>query len=277
MSNNVPGVKLNSGATIPQLGFGVFQIDRQDTAKTVQTALEIGYRHIDTAQMYGNEAEVGEAIANSGLRRDDLFVTTKCNNANHGYDDAQRALDESLTKLGLDYVDLYLVHWPLPGKDLYVETWKGFEQAAKDGKSRSIGVSNFKAHHLDRLAQETSTVPAVNQIEIHPHMQQQEMREQDERRGIATEAWSPIGQGKGVLDEPVLGKIAAAHGKSAAQVTLRWHVQLGNIVFPKSVTTERIRENFEIFDFSLTADEMSAVAGLEKGQRVGPDPDTFDR
>ncbi|HEY2225566.1 aldo/keto reductase [Actinomycetospora sp.] len=277
MSNNVPGIKLNSGATIPQLGFGVFQIDRQDTAKTVGTALEIGYRHIDTAQMYGNEAEVGEAIATSGLARDELFVTTKCNNANHGQDDAQRALDESLTKLGLDYVDLYLVHWPLPGKDLYVPTWKGFEQAAKDGKTRSIGVSNFQSHHLDRLAQETSTVPAVNQIEIHPHMQQQAMRDYDERHGIATEAWSPIGQGKGVLDEPVLGKIAAAHGKTAAQVTLRWHVQLGNIVFPKSVTPERIRENFEIFDFSLTDDEMSAVAGLEKGQRVGPDPDTFDR
>jgi 2,5-diketo-D-gluconate reductase A len=277
MSNNVPGIKLNSGATIPQLGFGVFQIDRQDTAKTVQTALEIGYRHIDTAQMYGNEAEVGEAIAGSGLGRDELFVTTKCNNANHGYDDAQRALDESLTKLGLDSVDLYLVHWPLPGKDLYVETWKGFEQAAKDGKTRSIGVSNFQSHHLDRLAQETSTVPAVNQIEIHPHMQQQAMRDYDERHGIATEAWSPIGQGKGVLDEPVLGKIAAAHGKTAAQVTLRWHVQLGNIVFPKSVTPERVRENFEIFDFSLTDDEMSAIAGLEKGQRVGPDPDTFDR
>jgi 2,5-diketo-D-gluconate reductase A len=174
-------------------------------------------------------------------------------------------------------VDLYLVHWPLPGKDLYVETWQGFEQAAKDGKVRSIGVSNFQAHHLDRLAQETSTVPAVNQIEIHPHMQQQEMREQDERRGIATEAWSPIGQGKGVLDEPVLGKIAAAHGKTAAQVTLRWHVQLGSIVFPKSVTPDRIRENFEIFDFALTDDEMSAIGGLEKGQRVGPDPDTFDR
>jgi 2,5-diketo-D-gluconate reductase A len=277
MSNNVPGIKLNSGATIPQLGFGVFQIDRQDTAKTVGTALEIGYRHIDTAQMYGNEAEVGEAIATSGLARDELFVTTKCNNANHGQDEAQRALDESLTKLGLDYVDLYLVHWPLPGKDLYVPTWKGFEQAAKDGKTRSIGVSNFQSHHLDRLAQETSTVPAVNQIEIHPHMQQQAMRDYDERHGIATEAWSPIGQGKGVLDEPVLGKIAAAHGKTAAQVTLRWHVQLGNIVFPKSVTPERIRENFEIFDFSLTDDEMSAVAGLEKGQRVGPDPDTFDR
>ena len=219
MSNSVPGIKLNSGATIPQLGFGVFQIDRQDTAKTVQTALEIGYRHIDTAQMYGNEAEVGEAIANSGLGRGELFVTTKCNNPNHGYDDARRALDESLAKLGLDFVDLYLVHWPLPGKDLYVETWKGFERAAKDGKTRSVGVSNFQSHHLDRLAQETSTVPAVNQIEIHPHMQQQAMREYDERHGIATEAWSPIGQGKGVLDEPVLGEVAAAHGKTAAQVT----------------------------------------------------------
>jgi 2,5-diketo-D-gluconate reductase A len=277
MSNNVPDIKLNSGATIPQLGFGVFQIDRQDTAKTVGTALEIGYRHIDTAQMYGNEAEVGEAIANSGLARDELFVTTKCNNSNHGYDDAQRALDESLTKLGLDVVDLYLVHWPLPGKDLYVETWKGFEQAAKDGKTRSIGVSNFKAHHLDRLAQETSTVPAVNQIELHPHLQQPEMREYDAQHGIGTEAWSPIGQGKGVIDEDRIVGIGKAHGKTPAQVTLRWHIQLGNIIFPKSVTDHRIRENFDIFDFSLTDEEMKAIGDLDQGRRIGPDPDAFDR
>ena len=205
---NVPGIKLNSGATIPQLGFGVFQIDPQDTASTVQTALEVGYRHIDTAQMYGNEAEVGEAIANSGIPRDELFVTTKCNNSNHGYDDSQRALDESLSKLRTDYVDLYLIHWPLPGKDLYVETWKGFEQAAKDGKARSIGVSNFQPHHLDRLAGETGTTPAVNQIELHPHLQQPELREYDRSHGIATEAWSPIGQGKGVIDEDRIVEIA---------------------------------------------------------------------
>jgi 2,5-diketo-D-gluconate reductase A len=275
--SNVPDVTLNSGASIPQLGFGVFQIDPQDTAKTVQTAFEIGYRHIDTAQMYGNEAEVGEAIAHSGLSRDELFITTKCNNSNHGYDDSQRALDESLGKLGLEYVDLYLIHWPLPGKDLYVDTWKGFEQAAKDGKARSIGVSNFKAHHLDRLAQETSTTPAVNQIELHPHLQQPEMRSYDQQHGIATEAWSPIGQGKGVIDDSRIGAIAKAHGKTPAQVTLRWHIQLGNIIFPKSVTDYRIRENFEIFDFELTDEEMSAIGGLDQGKRLGPDPDQFDR
>jgi 2,5-diketo-D-gluconate reductase A len=275
--SNVPGIKLSSGATIPQLGFGVFQIDPQDTAKTVQTALDIGYRHIDTAQMYGNEAEVGEAIANSGIPRDELFVTTKCNNSNHGYDDAQRALDESLSKLRTDHVDLYLIHWPLPGKDLYVETWKGFEQAAKDGKARSIGVSNFQSHHLDRLARETETVPAVNQIELHPHLQQPEMREYDRSHGIATEAWSPIGQGKGVIDEDRIVAVAKAHGKTPAQVTLRWHVQLGNIIFPKSVTDHRIRENFDIFDFELTDQEMSALGALDKGERLGPDPDQFDR
>ena len=274
---NVPGIKLNSGATIPQLGFGVFQIDPEDTAATVQTALEIGYRHIDTAQMYGNEAEVGEAIANSGIPRDELFVTTKCNNSNHGYDDAQRALDESLSKLRTDHVDLYLIHWPLPGKDLYVETWKGFEQAAKDGRARSIGVSNFQSHHLDRLAQETDTVPAVNQIELHPHLQQPEMREYDRSHGIATEAWSPIGQGKGVIDEDRIVAIAKAHDKTPAQVTLRWHIQLSNIIFPKSVTDYRIRENFDIFDFELTDEEMSAIGDLDKGERLGPDPDQFDR
>ncbi len=275
--SNVPGIKLNSGATIPQLGFGVFQIDPQDTAATVRTALEIGYRHIDTAQMYGNEAEVGEAIATSGVPRDELFVTTKCNNSNHGYDDSQRALDESLSKLRLDHVDLYLIHWPLPGKDLYVQTWKGLEQAAKDGKARSVGVSNFQSHHLDRLAQETDTVPAVNQIELHPHLQQPEMREYDQRHGIATEAWSPIGQGKGVIDEDRIVAIAKAHGKTPAQVTLRWHVQLGNIIFPKSVTDYRIRENFDIFDFEITDEEMSAIGALDQGKRLGPDPDQFDR
>ena len=275
--SNVPGIKLNSGATIPQLGFGVFQIDPQDTAATVRTALEIGYRHIDTAQMYGNEAEVGEAIASSGVSRDELFVTTKCNNSNHGYDDSQRALDESLSKLRLDHVDLYLIHWPLPGKDLYVQTWKGLEQAAKDGKARSVGVSNFQSHHLDRLAQESDTVPAVNQIELHPHLQQPEMREYDQRHGIATEAWSPIGQGKGVIDEDRIVAIAKAHGKTPAQVTLRWHVQLGNIIFPKSVTDYRIRENFDIFDFEITDEEMSAIGALDQGKRLGPDPDQFDR
>jgi 2,5-diketo-D-gluconate reductase A len=275
--SNVPGIKLNNGAVIPQLGFGVFQIEPEQTAETVRAAFDVGYRHIDTAQMYGNEAEVGEAIASSGLDRSELWITTKCNNSNHGEDDSQRALDESLQKLGLDHVDLYLIHWPLPGKDLYVETWKGLEKALSDGKTRTIGVSNFQPHHLDRLAQETETVPAVNQIELHPRMQQLALRSYHERHGIATEAWSPIGQGKGLLEAPELAGIADKHNKSAAQIVLRWHVQLGNIVFPKSVTTERIRENFEIFDFELTDDEMSTIGEMEKAERLGPDPDTFDR
>jgi 2,5-diketo-D-gluconate reductase A len=275
--SNVPGIKLNNGTVIPQLGFGVFQIEPEQTAETVQAAFDAGYRHIDTAQMYGNEAEVGEAIASSGLDRSDLWITTKCNNSNHGEDDSQRALDESLQKLGLDHVDLYLIHWPLPGKDLYVETWKGLEKALSDGKTRTIGVSNFQPHHLDRLAQETETVPAVNQIELHPRMQQLALRSYHERHGIATEAWSPIGQGKGLLEAPELASIADNHNKSAAQVVLRWHIQLGNIVFPKSVTTERIRENFEIFDFELTDDEMSTIGEMEKAERLGPDPDKFDR
>ncbi|GAA4937467.1 2,5-diketo-D-gluconate reductase A [Actinomycetospora succinea] len=275
--SDVPGIELNNGTVIPQLGFGVFQIDPSDTAESVQTAFEVGYRHIDTAQMYGNEAEVGEAIAKSGIDRGELWITTKCNNGNHGRVDAQKALDESLSKLGLDHVDLYLIHWPLPGKDLYVDTWKGFEEARADGKVRTIGVSNFQPHHLDRLLEETETVPAINQIELHPHMQQAGLRAYHERHGIKTEAWSPIGQGKGLLDAPELGEIAQAHGKSAAQVVLRWHVQIGNIIFPKSVTPERVRENFDIFDFELTDDDMQKIEGMEKAERLGPDPDTFAR
>ena len=275
--SDVPGIELNNGTVIPQLGFGVFQIDPSDTAETVLTAFEAGYRHIDTAQMYGNEAEVGEAIAKSGLKRDELWITTKCNNSNHGYDDAQTALDESLQKLGLDAVDLYLIHWPLPGKDLYVETWKGLEKAQEDGKTRTIGVSNFQPHHLDRLLEETETVPAINQIELHPHMQQAALRSYHERHGIRTEAWSPIGQGKGLLDAPELSEIAQAHGKSAAQVVLRWHIQIGNVVFPKSVTPDRIRENKDIFDFELSHEDMQKIDGMEKAERLGPDPDTFAR
>ncbi|CAA9212432.1 MAG: oxidoreductase of aldo/keto reductase family, subgroup 1 [uncultured Actinomycetospora sp.] len=275
--SDVPGIELNNGTTIPQLGFGVFQIDPSDTAEAVTTALEAGYRHIDTAQMYGNEAEVGEAIAKADIPRDQLWITTKCNNSNHGYDDAQSALDESLQKMGLDHVDLYLIHWPLPGKDLYVDTWKGFEKAQSDGKVRTIGVSNFQPHHLDRLLSETDTVPAVNQIELHPHMQQAGLRSYHERHGIRTEAWSPIGQGRGLLDAPELSEIAQAHGKSPAQVVLRWHVQIGNIVFPKSSTAERIRENYAIFDFELGDDEVETINRMEKAERLGPDPDEFDR
>ena len=275
--SNVPGITLNSGAAIPQLGFGVFQIDPEDTAESVQAAFDAGYRHIDTAQMYGNEAEVGQAVANSGIDRGELWITTKCNNSNHGYDDAQTALDESLRKLGTDHVDLYLIHWPLPGKDLYVETWKGLEKALADGKARNIGVSNFTEEHLERLLQESETVPAVNQIELHPHMQQMAMRSYNQRKDIATEAWSPIGQGKGLLDAPELDGIAKKHDKSAAQVVLRWHIQLGNIIFPKSVTRERVQENMDIFDFELSDEEMESIAEMEKAERLGPDPDKFDR
>lgn len=272
---NVPGITLNNGAVIPQLGFGVFQIDPADTARAVTTAFETGYRHVDTAQMYGNEAEVGQAIKDSGLARDDLWVTTKCDNGNHGFDESQAALDESLGKLGLDHVDLYLIHWPLPGKDRFVETWRGLEKARDDGKVRTIGVSNFKEHHLDRLRDETDTVPAVNQIELHPHLQQPEMRAIDAARGVATEAWSPIGQGKGLLDEQTLVDIAGRIGRTPAQVVLRWQVQLGNIIFPKSVTPERVRENFAIFDFELADDDMTAIGRLDRSRRLGPDPDEF--
>jgi len=275
--SDVPGIELNNGTTIPQLGFGVFQIDPSDTAETVRAALDAGYRHIDTAQMYGNEAEVGEAVAKSDIPRDQLWITTKCNNSNHGYEDSQKALDESLRVMGLDHVDLYLIHWPLPGKDLYVDTWKGLEQAKADEKTRTIGVSNFQPHHLDRLLSETETVPAINQIELHPHMQQAGLRSYHERHGIRTEAWSPIGQGKGLLDAPEFADIAQAHGKSPAQVVLRWHIQLGNIIFPKSVTPERIRENFAIFDFELSDDEMNTINNMEKAERLGPDPDEFAR
>ena len=275
--SDVPGIELNNGTTIPQLGFGVFQIDPSDTAEAVTTALDAGYRHIDTAQMYGNEAEVGEAVAKSGIARDELWITTKCNNVNHGYDDAQRALDESLSALGLDHVDLYLIHWPLPGKNLYVETWQGLEKAYADGKARAIGVSNFHSHHLDRLLDQADIVPAVNQIELHPQLQQAAMLSYDDRHGIATEAWSPIGQGKGLLEAPELTKIAEAHGKSAAQVVLRWHIQIGTIIFPKSVTPDRVRENFAIFDFELTDEEMETIKGMDQNKRLGPDPDKFDR
>ena len=262
---------------IPALGLGTFGLNGRVAERMVGHALDVGYRHIDTAQMYGNEAEVGEAIAKSDIPRDQLWITTKCNNSNHGYDDAQSALDESLQKMGLDHVDLYLIHWPLPGKDLYVETWKGFEKAQSDGKVRTIGVSNFQPHHLDRLLSETETVPAVNQIELHPHMQQAGLRSYHERHGIRTEAWSPIGQGRGLLGAPELSEIAQAHGKTPAQVVLRWHVQIGNIVFPKSSTAKRIRENYAIFDFELGDDEVETINGMERAERLGPDPDKFDR
>jgi 2,5-diketo-D-gluconate reductase A len=273
--SQVPNITLNNGVEIPQFGFGVFQVDPATTADTVTAALEAGYRHIDTAQMYKNEEGVGQAIARSGLGRDELFVTTKLNNDKHGHDEAIRALDTSLQKLGLDHVDLFLIHWPRPSEDRYVETWKGFEKIASDGTARAIGVSNFQVPHLERLAAETGTVPAVNQIELHPHLPQDELRAYHREHGIATEAWSPIAKGGDLLqDERIVG-MAEKYGKTPAQIVLRWHVQLGNIVFPKSVRPERMRENIDVFDVELADDDMATIAELDTGTRTGPDPDNF--
>jgi 2,5-diketo-D-gluconate reductase A len=277
--SKVPTIELNDGTSIPQLGFGVFQIDPDDTASAVKTALDIGYRHIDTAEMYKNEAGVGQGIRDSGVDRSEVYVTSKLNNGFHEPDDARRAFDASLKALQFDYVDLFLIHWPLP--TLYdgdfVSTWRTLEQFKADGRAKSIGVSNFQVAHLERLARETDTVPAVNQIEVHPYFGNDEVRAFDARKGIATEAWSPIAQGK-VLDDPVITRIAESVGRSPAQVVLRWHIQRGDIVFPKSVTRERIEENFELFDFELSTVDVNAINELDKGEdgRTGPNPDSFD-
>jgi 2,5-diketo-D-gluconate reductase A len=272
----VPTIPLNNGAEIPQLGFGVYQVPPEDTAEAVQTALEVGYRHIDTAEMYGNEKGVGEGIRASGVPREEVFVTSKLNNGFHAREDALRAFDGTLAALGSDYVDLFLVHWPLPGIDVdYIETWKAMEEIYRSGRAKSIGVSNFKEHHLRRLFSDTEIRPAVNQIEIHPYLTQDGLRAFDADHEIATEAWSPIAQGK-VLDDPTILRVAERHGKSAAQVTLRWHVQRGDIVFPKSVTRSRIEENFAIFDFELSDDDLREITALNRDERTGPDPDTFN-
>jgi 2,5-diketo-D-gluconate reductase A len=274
---DVPDITLNDGNTIPQLGFGVFQIPPDRTVEAVTRALGIGYRHIDTAEMYGNEREVGTAIAHSGLERQEVFVTSKLNNGFHRPDDARAAFARTLEALGGGYVDLFLIHWPLP--TLYdgdfVSTWRVLGEFQADGRARSIGVSNFQAAHLDRLAEETDVVPAVNQIEVHPYLTQQALRSYDREHGIATEAWSPIAQGK-VLDDPVVTSLAEAVGRTPAQVVLRWHVQRGDIVFPKSVTPSRMEENFALFDFTLDEDAMARIDALDRDERTGPDPDTFD-
>jgi 2,5-diketo-D-gluconate reductase A len=274
----VPTIELNDGTTIPQLGFGVFQIDPAETAEATSRALEIGYRHIDTAEMYGNEKEVGEAIRASGLDRDDVYVTSKLNNGFHRPDDARRAFEGTLSALGVDAVDLFLIHWPLPTlyDGDYVSTWKVLEEFKADGRARSIGVSNFEVAHLERLAAEADVVPAVNQIELHPYFLNEEVRAYGEAHGIATEAWSPIAQGD-VLDDPVITGIAGRLDRTPAQVVLRWHIQRESIVFPKSVTPERIRENFELFDFELEPDDMDQIDGLDRGEsgRRGPHPDRF--
>jgi 2,5-diketo-D-gluconate reductase A len=272
----VPTIRLNNGVEIPQLGFGVYQVPPEDTADAVSTALEIGYRHIDTAEMYGNEKGVGEAVARAGLDRGEVFVTSKLNNGFHRRDDALRAFDQSLGDLGFEYLDLFLIHWPLPGIDVdYIETWKAMEEIYASGRCRAIGVSNFQAHHLRRLFSETQVRPAVNQIEVHPYLTQEELRAFDADHEIVTEAWSPIAQGK-VLGDPAIVAIAERLDRTPAQVVLRWHVQRGDVVFPKSVSRQRMQENYELFDFELGTDDMATLAGLDRGERTGPDPDTFN-
>ncbi|MFJ1784648.1 aldo/keto reductase [Streptomyces anulatus] len=273
--STVPTVTLNNGVTIPQLGFGVFQVPDDETTAAVSAALEAGYRSIDTAAIYGNEVGVGRALAASGIPREELFVTTKLWNADQGYDATLAAFDVSLAKLGLDYVDLYLIHWPTPAHDLYPESWRALEKLAADGRIRAAGVSNFQPAHLRRLLETGTLVPAVNQIELHPGLQQTELRAFHAEHGIATEAWSPLAQGA-LFKEEALVSIAERHGRSPAQVVLRWHLQLGNVVIPKSVTPERIRQNIDVFDFELSAADMDAVAALDRGMRTGPDPDTLN-
>ena len=271
----VPNITLNNGVEIPQLGFGVFQIEPERTKDATLAALEIGYRHIDTAEMYGNEKEVGEAVRASGLDRGDVFVTSKLNNSFHAYDAALGAFEETLKALDLGYVDLFLVHWPLPTVGDYVETWRAMEKMYEGGKVRAIGVSNFQPGHLRRILGETSVTPAVNQVEIHPYLANDEVRAFDAEHGIATEAWSPIAQGR-VLGDPTIVRIAERLGRTPAQVTLRWHLQRGDIVFPKSVTRSRVEENFRLFDFELSETDMADITALDRGERTGPDPDTFD-
>ncbi|TWV53625.1 aldo/keto reductase [Streptomyces misionensis] len=274
-SSPIPTVTLNNGVEIPQLGFGVFQVPDEQTTAAVTSALEVGYRSIDTAAIYGNETGVGRALATAALPREELFVTTKVWNADQGYDATLRAFDASLAKLGLDYVDLYLIHWPAPARDLYRDSWRALERLAEEGRIRAAGVSNFQPGHLERLLDGATLTPAVNQIELHPGLQQADLRAFHAKHRIATEAWSPLAQGA-VLGDPAIAAVAARHEKSPAQVVIRWHLQLGNIVIPKSITPARIRENLDVFGFELSAQEMTAIAALDRDLRTGPHPDELD-
>lgn len=269
-------ITLNNSVVMPQVGFGVWQVPDDEAYAAVTEAFNAGYRSIDTARIYENEEGVGRAIADSGLPREELFITTKLWNTDHARDDALRAFDASLSRLGLEYVDLYLMHWPMPGVNKYVEAWQAMEEIHADGRAKAIGASNFTVETLNRLLKETGTVPAVNQIELHPYLAQAEMRAFHAEHGITTEAWSPLGQGKGLLDDPALTPIAEKLGKSPAQVVLRWHLQSGNIVIPKSVTPARIKENIDLFGFELDAADMRRIDALDKGRRFGPDPATFN-
>lgn len=275
-SVQVPTVTLDGDVQIPQLGFGVWQVPPKETYQAVAEALRVGYRHIDTAAAYGNEAGVGQALRASGIDRDDVFITTKCFNDDHGKDQATAALKRSLQQLELDHVDLYLIHWPVPSQDRYVETWEAFVEAREQGLVRSIGVSNFNPAHLQRLVDETGVTPAINQVELHPYFQQTGLRREHEDLGIATEAWSPLAQGQ-VFEDDTLAGIAERHGQTVSQVVVRWHLQLGNVVIPKSVTPSRIAENYDVLSFHLTEADMEAIAALDAGRRIGPDPETFVR
>lgn len=274
--SKVPPIILNNGVEMPQLGFGVWQVPDDEAERAVATALESGYRSIDTAAIYGNEEGTGKAIAASGVPREELFVTTKLWNSDQGYDSTLRAFDTSLEKLGLDHVDLYLIHWPMPSRGTAIESFKAFEKIHADGRAKAIGTSNFLPEHLAKLIDETSVIPAVNQIELHPHLQQNAAREFHAEQGITTEAWSPLGQGKGLLEVPAIVAIAQKHGRTPAQVVLRWHIQLGNVVIPKSVTPSRIKENIDVFDFSLDTEDIAAISALNEDRRLGPDPATFE-
>ncbi|MGW4246692.1 aldo/keto reductase [Nocardia sp. NPDC004722] len=274
-TSQIPAIVLSDGQVMPKLGYGVYKVDGDDAVGTISTALELGYRSIDTASFYGNEEEVGRALRESGLPRDEVFVTTKLWNADHGYDAALRAFDESSRRLGLDTVDLYLIHWPVPSADLYVDTFRALQALKRQGRVVSIGVSNFTRAHLERVIGETGEIPAINQVELHPYYAQSELRAFHAAHGIVTEAWSPLGRGAEFNDSVIIG-LADKLGRTPAQIILRWHMQLGNVAIPKSMTPARMAENLAVFDFELTGREMTQIAGIDKGARQGADPDVMD-